>query len=151
MKTVAITLVSGMAFFGVPATTCAQSAVTYYRDIAGILQNHCQQCHRPGEIGPMPLRTYTETRPWARAIKEAVVSRKMPPWYADRTLGKFHNDPSLSQRDIDILAAWADTGAVAGEPTDAPSPSQFVDGWNIGSPDAIFEMPAVPRASGGHD
>ena len=115
--------------------------VTYYRDVAGILQEHCQSCHRPGEIGPMSFGSYQEVRPWAKAIREAVLTRKMPPWFAEKNVGKFHNDPSLSQQDIDKLAAWAETGAAVGDPHDAPAPRTFVDGWNIGTPDAIFEMP----------
>jgi mono/diheme cytochrome c family protein len=84
----------------------AQTSVTYHRDVADMLQERCQSCHRPGEIGPMPLRSYSEVRPWAKSIQQAVVSRKMPPWNADRTVGKFHNDPSLSQQEIDTLTAW---------------------------------------------
>ena len=118
---------------GAPA---AEPGVTFYHDVVGILQERCQSCHRPGEIGPMPLRTYTEVRPWAKAIKQAVVSRKMPPWHADRTVGHFENDPSLSQKEIDTLAAWADTGAIEGDAKDAPPARVFVEGWNIGNPDA---------------
>jgi hypothetical protein len=118
-----------------------QPQVTFYRDVIGILQQRCQGCHRPGEIGPMPLRTFEEVRPWSKAIKQAVILRRMPPWDADRTVGKFHNDPSLSQKEIDTLVAWADGGAIAGDPKDAPSPRTFVEGWNIGNPDLIVEMP----------
>src|SRR5215467_12709001 len=118
----------------------AESPVTFYRDVVGILQERCQGCHRPGEIGPMPLRTYNEVRPWAKAIKQAVVSRKMPPWYADRSVGTFHNDPSLSQTEIDTLSAWVDTGAVEGDLKDAPPPRVFADGWNIGTPDLVVEV-----------
>lgn len=116
-------------------------AVTFSRDVLPILQQRCQSCHRPGEIGPMPLRTFNEVRPWARAIRQAVLQRKMPPWHADRSVGTFHNDPSLSQKEIDTLTAWVDTGAVEGNPADAPPPRVFVDGWNIGTPDLVVEMP----------
>jgi len=118
-----------------------ETDVTFHRDVVGILQERCQGCHRQGEIGPMPLSTYKEVRPWAKAIKQAVVSRKMPPWHADRSVGKFHNDPSLSQKEIDILSAWADTGAIEGDPKDAPPARVFVEGWNIVNPDLIVEMP----------
>jgi hypothetical protein len=114
---------------------------TFYGDIVGLLQNNCQSCHRPGEIGPMPLLTYEQARPWAKAIKQAVVSRRMPPWHADRTVGTFHNDPSLPQAAIDTIAAWADAGAPAGNAADAPAPRTFTPGWNIGEPDLIVEMP----------
>lgn len=125
------------------------ATVTFYKDVLPILQNNCVSCHRPGEIGPMPLRSYSEARPWARAIKQAVVQRKMPPWYADRAVGTFHNDPSLPQKEIDTLAAWADAGAAEGNPKDAPEPRVFVEGWNIGQPDLIVEMPKayeLPRS-----
>jgi len=119
----------------------AESPVTFYRDVVGILQERCQSCHRPGEIGPMPLGTFNEVRPWAKAIKQAVVLGKMPPWHADRSVGKFHNDPSLSQKEIDTLTAWADSGAAEGNPKDAPPPRVFVEGWNIGNPDLVVETP----------
>src|ERR1043165_4574157 len=92
----------------------------FTKDVAPILQNRCQGCHRPGEAAPMPLLTYQEARPWAKAIREAVVLRRMPPWYADPHFGKFANDRSLSQSDIDTLVAWADGGALEGEPGKTP-------------------------------
>jgi hypothetical protein len=133
--------VSVLLLFDGRPVAAEESGVTFYRDVLGILEQHCQTCHRPGEIGPMPLGTYNEVRPWAKAIKQAVVQKKMPPWHADRTVGKFHNDPSLSQKEIETLTAWADTGAVEGNPKDAPPPRVFVEGWNIGTPDLIVEMP----------
>jgi hypothetical protein len=120
-----------------------QPPVTFYRDVLPIVQQRCQSCHRAGEVGPMPLGSYQETRPWARAIKQAVVARKMPPWNADAVPGRFHNDPSLSQREIDTLVSWADSGAPAGEAKDAPAPRVFTEGWSVGAPDVVFEMPAA--------
>lgn len=90
----------------------------------------------------MPFLTYSGTRPWAKAIREQVLARKMPPWFADPCCGHFANDRSLSQPDIDTLVAWVNAGAPAGNPKDAPPPRQWPDGWNIGTPDAVFEMPA---------
>ena len=87
--------------------------------------------------------TFKETRPWAKAIREAVLTRRMPPWFADPHVGKFSNDRSLSQADIDTLVKWSDTGAVEGNPKDAPPPRQFVQGWNIGTPEYTVEMPVV--------
>jgi hypothetical protein len=113
---------------------------TFYKDVLPILQNRCQECHRPGEIGPMPLLTYQQARPWAAAIKESVRLRKMPPWFADPHYGKFANDRSLNQDQIDTLAAWADKGAKPGEPKDAPAPRQFLEGWNIPQPDLVLQM-----------
>ncbi len=117
------------------------AAVTYYRDVAPILQKRCQECHRPGEIGPMPLLSYRDARPWAKAIKEAVLTRKMPPWFADPRAGKFHNDGSLLPGEIQTLAAWADSGAAQGDPKDAPPPREFFEGWRIGKPELAIEMP----------
>lgn len=125
----------------------AQSSPTFYRNVLPILQDHCQECHRPGEIAPMPLLTYEQTRPWAKAIKTNVLSGKMPPWPADPHFGKFANDRSLSREQIDTLTAWADSGAAAGKLTDAPAPRTFVQGWNIPQPDAVMRMPepfAIP-------
>ncbi|HUA85687.1 MAG TPA: hypothetical protein VMB85_17620, partial [Bryobacteraceae bacterium] len=80
------------------------AAPTFYRDVSPILQHRCQECHRPDELAPMPLVTYQDTRPWAKAIREAVRTRKMPPWFADPCCGRFSNDRSLSQAEIDTLA-----------------------------------------------
>jgi hypothetical protein len=115
--------------------------ITFYRDVVPILQQHCQSCHRAGEVGPMPLISYDGARPWAKAIKEAVVSRKMPPWKAESAPGQFRNDPSLSEREINTLVSWADTGAAAGDSKDAPPPRVFAEGWSAGVPDIVFEMP----------
>ena len=119
----------------------ASGAVNYYKDVAPVMQNRCQECHRPGEIGPMSFMTYDEVRPWAKAIKSAVLTRKMPPWSADPHIGKFSNDRSLSQAEMDTLVAWVDAGAPAGDPKDAPKPRQYVQGWQIGKPDLVFELP----------
>ena len=100
-----------MAVPGLAAPTFA-AAPTFYRDVLPILENRCQECHRAGEMAPMPLVTYREARPWAKAIREATRSRKMPPWFADPCCGKFSDDRSLTAAEIDTLAAWAATGAV---------------------------------------
>ncbi len=117
------------------------STPTYYKDIAPVMEARCQECHRPGEIAPMSFMTYSEVRPWAKAIKTAVLTKKMPPWFADPHFGKFSNDRSLSQHEIDTLIAWIDGGAKQGDPKDAPQPRHFADGWQIGKPDLVFQMP----------
>jgi hypothetical protein len=119
----------------------APDSVTFHKDIEPVLQNHCQGCHRPGEIGPMPLLTYQNVRPWAKALKEAVLARKMPPWFADSTVQHYRNDASLSSADIEKLTSWVDASAPEGDPKDAPAPRGFVEGWSIGQPDLIVEMP----------
>ena len=116
-------------------------AVTFSKDVAPILAKNCQGCHRPGEAAPMSLLTYQEARPWAKAIREAVILKRMPPWDADPHVGNFSNDRSLSQSEIDKVVAWADGGALEGDPKMAPKPARFVDGWNIGTPDLVLEMP----------
>ena len=123
----------------------APAAVTFNRDVLPILQNRCQECHRPGEIGPMSLLSYKDARPWAKAIKEAVLTRKMPPWFAEPGVGHFRNDPTLSSAEATKLAAWADSGAVEGDPKEAPPPRQFTNGWSIGEPDVVFEAPKEYR------
>src|ERR1700680_1346852 len=84
---------------------------TFSKDVLPVLQANCQTCHRPGQIAPMSFLTYESTRPWAKAIKAAVLSKKMPPWGAHPGIGHFTNDRSLKQADIDIIAKWADTDA----------------------------------------
>ncbi|HVT95639.1 MAG TPA: cytochrome c [Bryobacteraceae bacterium] len=122
------------------ATGSTNGSVTFYKDVLPVLQNHCQECHRPGEIGPMPLFTYDNVRPWAKAIKSAVATRKMPPWPADPHYGKFANDRHLSDADIHTLVSWADHGSPAGEEKDAPPPRKWVEGWGIGEPDLVFQL-----------
>lgn len=119
----------------------ATGSVTFSKDVAPILQKNCQGCHRPGEAAPMSLRTYQEARPWAKAMKQAVLTKKMPPWFADAQYGHFRNDRSLPQKDIDTLVSWVDAGAPEGDPKDLPQPVAFIDGWNIGQPDMVLEMP----------
>jgi hypothetical protein len=120
---------------------------TFYKDVLPILQQRCQECHRAGEIGPMPLVTYRDARPWAKAMREAVLRGRMPPWFADRCCGKFANDRTLTQAEIDTLAGWADAGALQGDAKDAPPPRVWPAQGNLASPDAVLAMPrafAVP-------
>lgn len=114
--------------------------VTYHRDVEPILQQHCQQCHRKGEVGPFALMTYKQAANWAADIKEYTQSRKMPPWKV--TEGEaFHNDRRLSEREIKVLAEWADGGAAQGDPKDAPKAKEFTDGWQLGTPDLVLTVP----------
>ena len=122
--------------------SAAPAPVTFTKDVLPILQKHCQSCHRPGQVAPMSLITYEDARPWAKAIKAAVTQRKMPPWFADRNYGHFTNDRSLEQSDVNTIARWADTGAVQGDPKDAPAAIQWPkDGWGI-QPDVVMDLPA---------
>jgi hypothetical protein len=120
----------------------ADPSVTFHKDVEPVLQAHCQTCHRPGEIGPMPLLTYQQTRQWAAAIKEAVALKKMPPWFADPSAHqRYRDDLSLSSAEADTIKSWVDAGAPEGDPKDAPAPIKFTEGWNIGQPDMVVSMP----------
>jgi hypothetical protein len=121
----------------------AAKEVTFHKDVEPLLQARCQGCHRPGEAAPMPLLTYKDARPWAKAIKEAVLDRKMPPWYAAEAHGDFANDRRLSKEEISTLTAWVDGGAKEGDPADAPKPLAFTEGWAMGKPDMVVEMPVA--------
>ncbi|HEX8185283.1 MAG TPA: cytochrome c, partial [Blastocatellia bacterium] len=118
-----------------------KASVTFAKDVAPIFYKNCVQCHRTGEIAPMSLMTYKEARPWARSIKEKVATREMPPWHADPHVGQFANDRRLSQKDVDTIVAWVDQGAKEGNPKELPPAPSFLDGWNIGKPDAVFQLP----------
>src|SRR5215470_7011302 len=98
----------------------AEAPPTFNKDVLPILQKNCQTCHRSGQIAPMSFLTYESTRPWAKAMKSAVIERKMPPWFADSKYGHFGNDRSLKQSDIDTISQWADAGAAQGDAKDAP-------------------------------
>jgi hypothetical protein len=128
-----------------PATVFAQTPKpTFARDIAPILYSKCAMCHRAGEVAPMSLTSYDEVRPWARAIKSKIVSRQMPPWYAEGEAGKWRNDRRLTQAEIDKITAWVDAGAPRGDDRDLPALPQFARGWNHPSgrpPDLIIEAP----------
>jgi hypothetical protein len=140
-----ISLLLGIASVAAAATN--PKTVTYYKDVLPVIQKNCQGCHRPGEAAPMAFMSYKDTRPWAKAIKEAVQTKRMPPWFADPAHGKWANDRTMPQAEADALVAWADTGAKEGDAKDAPKPIAWTQGWGIGKPDLVLEMPnefAVP-------
>jgi len=123
----------------------ASRQVTFNKDIAPILQESCQNCHRPGNIAPMSLLTYKDARPWARSIKQQVALRNMPPWFMDKNIGirSFKDDASLSDAQISTITAWVDAGAPEGNAADLPPARHFedLDKWHIGKPDLIVSMP----------
>jgi hypothetical protein len=134
--------------------------VTFAKDVAPILQEKCQNCHRVGQIAPMSLVTYEETRPWAKAIKERVVTRNMPPWHMDKTVGiqQFQNDFSLSDEQISVIARWVDAGAPLGEAKDMPAPKQWPkdDGWQLAKefgrePDLVIKSDPYTMPAKGQD
>jgi hypothetical protein len=112
---------------------------SFNKAVLPILQKNCQSCHRPGEPVPMSLLTYEQARPWAKAIKASVATRKMPPWFADPKYGHFQNDRTLSATDIDSLVSWVNNGALEDHSKDKPAPLTFHEGWNI-NPDMVIEM-----------
>jgi hypothetical protein len=132
------------------ADVSSESPVTFHKDVLPILQRHCQTCHRPGNIAPMSFLTYQSTRPWAKAMKSAVLSRKMPPWSADPRYGHFSNDPSLQQNELDAISKWADSGALPGDEKDAPPALEWAaNGWTA-QPDIVlkglpYTVPARPK------
>ena len=127
------------AFLMMCAEASAAGAVTFNKDVLPILERNCQTCHRPGNIAPMSFLSYETTRPWARAMKAAVITRKMPPWFADPQYGHFSNDRSLKQEEIDTIVQWADNGAPQGDPKDAPPAVQWPEsGWTT-KPDMVLK------------
>ncbi len=114
--------------------------VTYTKDVAPVMQKRCQECHRPGEIGPFSLLSYEDAQKRTSRIREAVLEERMPPWHADPRYGQFANDRRLSQDERDTLLAWIDQGALKGNDKDLPPPIKFTQGWKIGEPDKVFSM-----------
>lgn len=149
MTSKSITLLAGIAPVLV-APTLASDPVTFYADVAPILQDNCQDCHRVsgknygGMVAPMSLSSYEEARPWAKSIARQVAAREMPPWDADpRFHGVFANERTLTDAEIATLVSWARQGALRGNPADAPPPREFLpsDGWLEGPPDLIVNIP----------
>ncbi len=132
-----------LSLAAVPAVA-AEGAPTYNEHVGEILLNNCASCHRPNQVAPMSLLSYREARPWARAIKAKVVTREMPPWFADPRFGEFSNDISLSDDEIETIVAWVDAGAPQGDGP-APAPPDFsAAGWSHPEgldPDYVIEFP----------
>ena len=136
---------------GAQPSPASSGDVTFTKDIAPILQRHCQSCHRPDSLAPMSLLTYEDARPYARAIKTRTALRTqrgaMPHWYIEKDIGiqSYKDDPSLSEVEIAAIAKWADSGAPRGNPADLPPPLDFDNGgqWKIGKPDLIVSSPDV--------
>lgn len=139
------------AAVGCPLPRPAEAYVpTYARDVAPLLRKNCQECHRPGQIGPFPLLTYEQARKRADDLASVAEDRRMPPWKAVAGFGPaFRHDRALSDADVATLVAWAAAGAPEGDPADLPPPAEFADGWALGTPDLVVEIPVefeVPAA-----
>lgn len=147
-------LLAALGAIATPGPASAQQ-VTFNKDVAPILHRSCATCHHPGDVAPMALLTYEDVRPWARAVKDRVVRRQMPPWFLDRHIGiqKYKNDPSLSEVEIATIAKWVDAGAPRGNAADAPPLPDFSDGggWDIGKPDLIVKYPTYTVPATGPD
>lgn len=129
----------------------ADAAPTFTKDVAPILFEKCVSCHRTGEMGPMPLTSFAEARPWVRAIRAAVSARVMPPWLSDDPVGTFSNDPRLTDSQIATIQRWADLGSPEGPVRDLPTLPALADGWRMGTPDVVldggaFTVAAQPRS-----
>ena len=124
--------------------------ITYARDIAPIIQTHCVQCHRPNQTAPFSLLNYEDVAAHARQICESTQSGAMPPWRAARGFGHFRNERGMTDAEIELLVRWTDAGKSRGDLKDLPAPRRFTEGWQLGKPDLIIEMPEEfeIRASG---
>jgi hypothetical protein len=158
MGAVALTMVATVGGRHVVAQSpaAAAKAPTFTKDVAPILQAKCEACHRPGSMAPMALRTYEETRPWARSIKLRVSRREMPPWMLDKTVGiqHFKNDISLSDGQIGTIVAWVDGGMPMGDPKDMPKAlvwNATEEEWHIGKPDLVVTSPSYTVSRTGPD
>ncbi|MDQ3012421.1 MAG: thiol-disulfide isomerase [Acidobacteriota bacterium] len=139
----ALAISAGSAINSSAINSNEAAGVTFTKDVAPIIFNKCANCHRPGEVAPMLLTSYAEVRPWSKAIREEVIERTMPPWFADPQASTLHfaNDRRLSQREIDTIVAWVDAGAPKGDDKDLPPMPKYAPGWTFGEPDVVIEMP----------
>lgn len=132
----------GVLVSGAPQAAKPESATipTYTEDVAPILFRNCTTCHRPGEIGPMPLLTYDDVRPRAKAIRDKISEGAMPPWHADMPHGTFIDERGLTEQEKATIFRWVANGAPTGDPKDMPPAPEYPQGWSIGKPDVVFEM-----------
>jgi hypothetical protein len=157
--TIAVAIVaqiSALAADAKPANAGVREQVTFSKDVAPILQAKCQECHQPNSIAPMSLITFQQARPWARSIKERVVTRQMPPWHIDQSVGvqKFKNDMSLTNEQVDTIARWVDGGALEGDPKDLPPAKPLItdNEWKgvrdgFGPPDLVVKSSEYTMAA----
>ena len=127
--------------FGVATASAEEATPTFSEHVAPILYDNCVTCHRVGEAAPMSLITYAETRPWSRSIKNKVATGEMPPWHANPAVGSFANARGLTEAEKDTIISWVDGGAPEGDSAKLPAAPQFADGWQLGTPDEVIQMP----------
>ena len=133
------------------AIATAAPDVTFTRDVAPILHARCVVCHRAGEVAPMALLTFQDARPWARAIKDKVVARQMPPWFADPAVGAFANDPRLTDAEIATIAHGSTPARRRAIRRTCRRRREFTEGWQLGEPDMVVELPEVQIPATGGD
>jgi len=114
--------------------------ITFTKHIAPILQNRCEECHRAGGVAPMSFVTYEEARPWARAIREKVINRTMPPFHAAGAIGRYQHDPRLTDVEIATITSWVDNGSPKGNLNEQPKPRIWKNDWVNGSPDVVVKV-----------
>ena len=127
--------------FGTADAEGAEATPTFAGDVAPILYDNCVSCHRAGESAPMSLISYEDARPWSRSIKNKVLTGEMPPWHANPAVGTFSNARGLTDAEKDTIVRWVDAGAPEGDASVLPPAPRFSDGWQIGTPDVVIEMP----------
>jgi len=125
------------------SSLAAAEPVTFTRDIAPIVFQHCTPCHRPGEIGPFSLETYRDARQRMTLIADATRRRVMPPWKPESAPGVFVDDRSLTDAQVQRIQEWAEQGGPEGDPRDLPAMPAFAQGWQLGTPDVVVTMPQV--------
>jgi peroxiredoxin len=150
---VSLTEVAG-CYIGREPVEIPRVDVTYAKDIAPIVQKHCQECHRPGQVGPFSLITYEQAKRWSATIAEVVRDGRMPPWNADPKHGEFANDIRLPEAERKLLLTWIEQGCPQGNDQDLPPARVFPNGWRMGKPDLVltmkekFTIPAVAPKGG---
>jgi len=122
--------------------------VMFNKEIVRIFQRHCLACHDSGTITNISLATYAQARPWAKAFKEEVLEKRMPPYQAVKGFGRFHDDYSLTQREIDQIVSWVEGGVPKGDDKDLPT-SLAMGGWLLGQPDLVLEPESKVNISAG--
>lgn len=131
---------AGLTGFFSSAASANKEAVTYAKHAAPILQKRCEECHHAGGAAPMAFTSYEAARPWAKAIKEKVVSRQMPPFHATGAVGRYLDDPRLTDAEIATITQWVDGGAAKGNAKDAPTPLTWKNDWKLGQPDLVLKV-----------
>lgn len=130
----------------IPITT----KIMFDKEVIRILQRNCIACHRPGGAA-FSLASYTDARPWAKAIEVEILEGRMPPWRPVKGFGDFANSPALTQQDTDLIVNWVENGVPEGDPKDLPKPPMFSDSWKLGDPDLILNTGQSPAVKSGAD